>query len=127
MGDRAPDAKLLNAAEGAQRLFDLFSGPHSTAIAYGRAAVAELAALTWPSAGAGLKKVAINGGEQVDADVVLADITDSFARIYGLADSALLLIRPDGYIGSIATTGMARVTMAHAAAMTPAVSDRQRC
>ncbi|WP_063065784.1 FAD-dependent oxidoreductase [Nocardia violaceofusca] len=121
VGDRAPDAKLLNAAGGAQRLFDLFSGPHFTAIGYGRAAAEELAALTWPAAGAGLKKVAINGGEQVDADVVLVDITDSFAQIYGVAGSALLLIRPDGYIGSIATTDMARATLAHATAMTPAV------
>ncbi|MEV5838737.1 FAD-dependent oxidoreductase [Nocardia sp. NPDC052112] len=121
VGDRAPDAKLLDATGGAQLLFDLFAGPHFTAIAYGPAAVEELTALSWPSAGAGLKKVAINGADQANAHVVLADITDSFARTYGLTESTLLLIRPDGYIGSIATTNMGRATLAYAAAMTPAI------
>ncbi|MEV6336104.1 FAD-dependent oxidoreductase [Nocardia vinacea] len=120
VGDRAPDAKLLNATGGGQRLFDLFRGPHFTAIAYGAAAAEELATLPWPKAGAELRTVAVNGGDQIDTDAVFADITGSFARIYGLTDSTLLLIRPDGYIGSIATTEMTRVSLASAAAMTPA-------
>ncbi|WP_280377133.1 FAD-dependent oxidoreductase [Nocardia wallacei] len=121
VGDRAPDARLLNAAGGAQRLFDLFAGPQFTAIAYGPTAVEEMAALRWPVVGTGLTRIAIDGGNRADADVVLADIAGSYARTYGPADSTLLLIRPDGYIGSIATSDMSRLTRIAAAAMTPAL------
>ncbi|MEU2122568.1 FAD-dependent oxidoreductase [Nocardia niwae] len=121
-GDRAPDAKLLNATGGAQRLFDLFLGPHFTAIAYGRAAARDLAALSWPAAGAGLRRIAVDSGDEVRADAVLIDITESFARIYGLTDSTLLLIRPDGYIGSIATTDRTSRTLNAISAMTPAAA-----
>ncbi|WP_040807923.1 FAD-dependent oxidoreductase [Nocardia concava] len=121
VGDRAPDAKLVDANGGARRLYELFAGAHFTAIAYGGAAVEELAALSWPTAGAGLKKIAIDGGEDANADVVLADIAESFARAYGVTDSALLLIRPDGYLVSIATTDMSRAVGAQAALLSPAV------
>ncbi|MCP2315983.1 2-polyprenyl-6-methoxyphenol hydroxylase [Nocardia amikacinitolerans] len=121
VGDRAPDAKLLDANGGARRLFELFSGAHFTAIAYGRAAAEELAVLPWPTAGAGLKKIAVDAGEHPNADVVLADIADSFARTYGVSDSTLLLIRPDGYLSSIVTTDMGRTVSAQAAPMSPAV------
>ncbi|MET9288412.1 FAD-dependent monooxygenase [Nocardia beijingensis] len=119
VGDRAPDARLLNATGGSQRLFDLFSGPHFTALAYGPAAAADLAALPWPAAGAELRRVAIDSGKQAAVDVALVDITDSFARIYGVSDSTLLLIRPDGYIGAIATTDRTSRTLKALSAMTP--------
>ncbi|WP_063008533.1 FAD-dependent oxidoreductase [Nocardia kruczakiae] len=121
VGDRAPDAKLLDANGGARRLFELFAGAHFTAIAYGRAAVEELAAMSWPTAGAGLKKIAIDSGEDANTDVVLADIAASFARAYGVTDPTLLLIRPDGYVASIATTDMGDIVSAQAALMSPAV------
>lgn len=121
VGDRAPDAILLDADGGARRLFELFAGPHFTAIAYGRAAAAELAVMPWPSAGAGLRKIAVDAGEHPNVDVVLADIADSFARTYGLTDPTLLLIRPDGYLASIVTTDMSRTVSAQAAVMSPAV------
>lgn len=90
-------------------------------------AAEELAALPWPTVGAGLKRIVVDGGDQTNIDVVLADITGSFARTYGLTGSTLLLIRPDGYIGSIATTTMSRATMAHAAAMIPAAPRQPTC
>ncbi|WP_328715238.1 FAD-dependent oxidoreductase [Nocardia salmonicida] len=121
VGDRAPDAKLLDANGGGRRLFELFAGAHFTAIAYGRAAAEELAVLPWPSAGAGLKKIAVDAGEHPNADVVLADIADSFARTYGVTDSTLLLIRPDGYLAAIVTTDMSRTISAQHAMMLPAV------
>ncbi|MFD6224371.1 FAD-dependent monooxygenase [Nocardia asteroides] len=121
VGDRAPDAKLLDANGGARRLFELFAGAHFTAIAYGRAAAEELAVMPWPSAGAGLKKIAVDAGEYPNADVVLADIADSFARTHGVTDSTLLLIRPDGYLAAIVTTDMGRTVSAQAAVMWPAV------
>lgn len=123
VGDRAPDARLLSATGGSRRLFDLFAGPHFTAIAYGRAAAEDLAALPWPAKGAELKRVTVDSGDQAEVDVVLADITESFARIYGLTDSTLLLIRPDGYIGSIATTDHLARTLKSIIAMTPAVES----
>ncbi|MFQ6397379.1 FAD-dependent oxidoreductase [Nocardia sp. KC 131] len=120
-GDRAPDAKLLDANGGPRRLFDLFTGSHFTAIAYGAAAVEELAKMAWPSTGAGLRKIAVDGGDKVGADVALADIAGSFVRAYGLSGPTLLLIRPDGYIGSIATDDLGSATEAHATTMIPAV------
>ncbi|MEV5838728.1 FAD-dependent monooxygenase [Nocardia sp. NPDC052112] len=123
VGDRAPDAKLLNSTGGPRRLFDILAGPHFTAVAYGPAAAADLAALEWPIAGAALRRVAIDAGADADADIVLADITGTFAQIYGLTASTVLLIRPDGYIGAIATGHRLSVTRALAQAMTPPIAD----
>jgi hypothetical protein len=106
---------------GARRLLELFAGAHFTAIAYGRAAAEELAVMPWPSAGAGLRKIAVDAGEHPNADVVLADIADSFARTYGVTDSTVLLIRPDGYLAAIATRDMGRTVSAQAAVMSPVV------
>lgn len=119
VGDRAPDAKLLNALGGPMRLFEALAGPHFTAIAYGREAAADLKALRWNTFGAELKRLAIDAGTDADADIVLADITGTFRQTYGLQTSTLLLIRPDGYIGSIATTERAAVTQALAQLVTP--------
>jgi 2-polyprenyl-6-methoxyphenol hydroxylase-like FAD-dependent oxidoreductase len=104
VGDRAPDAKLLDATGGPLRMFDAMAGPHFTAIAYGPGADAELQALRWPTAGAALRRVAIDSGVDAVADIVLADITGTFRETYGLDSPTLLLIRPDGYIAAIATT-----------------------
>lgn len=124
VGDRAPDAKLLSAAGGPQRLFEIMQGPHFTAVAYGADAAADLKALPWPAAGAPLRRVAIDAGPAADADVVLADIVGCFARTYGVHEPSLLLIRPDGYIASIAIrNGRVEVTRTAARAMTPASAD----
>ena len=90
------------------RLFDAYRGPHFTAIAYGASAARDLDGLDWPSTGAPLKRI-----------VVDADATDSFRKAYGLTDDTLLLIRPDGYIGHIATRDMLNTTRTAAKAMTP--------
>ena len=123
VGDRAPDAKLLDAAGGPLRLFEALAGPHFAAIAYGPEAAADLKALRWPTSGASLRRVAIDAGPDADTDIVLADITGTFREIYGVKTSTLLLIRPDGYIGSIATSNRAAVTGALAQAITPPVHD----
>jgi 2-polyprenyl-6-methoxyphenol hydroxylase-like FAD-dependent oxidoreductase len=103
VGDRAPDADL-----GEHRLFDTYRGPHFTAVAYGSHAAEALDHLDWPAAGAPLKRV-------------VAD-TPSFRRAYGLTDDTLLLIRPDGYIGHIATHDLLATTGTAARAMTPATA-----
>lgn len=101
VGDRAPDT-VLTAPDGVKtRLFELFRGPHFTAIAYGTKATEALALGTWPSGGASLKRVTVNADKRLD--VSLTDKRKSFRCIYGLQRDTLLLIRPDGYIGQIAT------------------------
>lgn len=120
-GDRAPDAPLRRLADDAPvRLFEVFRGGHFTAIAYGPRAAHELSRLPWPSCGAALKRVAIGANGTV-ADVGLIDSLRSFERIYGVAGDTLMLIRPDGYIGHIATTDLLSGTAAAAAAMTPRI------
>jgi hypothetical protein len=89
-GDRAPDAPLRETASGSQvRLFDLFRGPHFTLLGLGERSADALG--------------------HVDTDIVrpylvgpdgLLDDGGHVARAYG-AD-ALILVRPDGYIGLIA-------------------------
>ncbi|MFD6157404.1 FAD-dependent oxidoreductase [Nocardia sp. NPDC060256] len=123
VGDRAPDAKLLDALGGPLRLFDAMSGPHFTAIAYGREAVADLKALRWNVFGAQLKRLAVDAGSDADVDIVLADITGIFRQTYGLQTSTLLLVRPDGYLASIATTDRAAVTQALVRLLTPAQDE----
>ncbi|MCV7228048.1 FAD-dependent monooxygenase [Mycolicibacterium komossense] len=105
VGDRAPGADLVTADGVRLRLFDAYRGPHFTAIAYGDYAADELAKLNWPAEGAQLKRlhVEVAAAHTQDADHVLSDPTGDFARIYGLSRSAVLLIRPDGYVGHIAT------------------------
>ncbi|MFF3571950.1 FAD-dependent oxidoreductase [Nocardia jiangxiensis] len=126
-GDRAPDAKLLDAAGGPLRLFETLAGPHFTAIAYGPEAATDLKALQWPKSGAALRRVAIDAGADPDADVVLADVAGMFREIYGVRAPSVLLVRPDGYIGSIATGDRADRIRAAARLLAPpiaALADR---
>jgi 2-polyprenyl-6-methoxyphenol hydroxylase-like FAD-dependent oxidoreductase len=118
-GDRAPDALLCRSSDGQIRsLHDIFSGPHFTVIAYGSSAAKDMAELPWASAGAPLKRVAINAPKAI-ADETLTDQKDSFRAIYGLSGDALILVRPDGYIGHIATSDMLASTRDAARSMTP--------
>ncbi|KAA2254947.1 FAD-dependent oxidoreductase [Solihabitans fulvus] len=93
-GDRAPDAPCLAADGSPLRLFDLFRGPHFTLLAFGSRhadAVAEVAA-RHPKLVRG--HVIAPSGDVVDAE-------GHAGRAYCVAPgtSAVLLIRPDGYIG----------------------------
>ncbi|GAS86196.1 FAD-dependent monooxygenase [Mycolicibacterium brisbanense] len=108
VGDRAPNADVVDADGNGVRLFDAYRGPHFTAIAYGAHAADALARLDWPAAGARLNRV-----------IVDTDPTGQFAEIYGLSRDTLLLIRPDGYIGHIAIHNIAETTGAAAQSMTP--------
>ncbi|NNN31906.1 FAD-dependent oxidoreductase [Streptomyces sp. S3(2020)] len=113
VGDRAPDAELLGADGGQTRLFDLLRGPEFTAIAYGAGAAHDLKNLNWPTSGAQLKTIAIG------PDGALSDPSNTLRRAYGLAGDTLLLIRPDGYIGHIATRDFLTTTHKAAQTMTP--------
>jgi 2-polyprenyl-6-methoxyphenol hydroxylase-like FAD-dependent oxidoreductase len=94
-GDRAPDARLRDAVTGSPvRLFDLFRGPHFTLLGLG-----ERCAPVFGHAVLG----------DVETDMVkpyrvgpggLLDDGGHAAHAYGT--DALILVRPDGYIGLIA-------------------------
>ncbi|MER6220723.1 FAD-dependent monooxygenase [Streptomyces sp. 900105755] len=101
VGDRAPDAPCT--APGTNRLFDVFQGPHFTLLAFGPKATAALPHLTWPTEGAELRRYAVRTGRGIDSGY-LTDATGQLTDIYGVDGDALILIRPDGYIGSVITT-----------------------
>lgn len=120
VGDRAPDAHMVGPNGRRVRLFDSYRGPHFTAIAYGARAADDLDRLTWPSTGAKLKRIVVD--TDTDATRPGCTFTDSeriFRQIYGLTGDTLLLIRPDGYIGHIATQNRLAATHTAAHALTP--------
>ena len=89
-GDRAPDAPLRDAATGTPiRLFDLFRGSHFTLLGLG-----ERCAPVLGDAETGIVRPYLVGpGGLLDDD-------GHMAHAYGT--DALILVRPDGYIGLIA-------------------------
>jgi len=118
VGDRAPDARLLTADGAETRLFSLFQGPHFTAIAYGPGAAQDLDLLDWPTTGAPLKRLTVGSA------VGFSDPQNTLRSAYGLTGDTLLLIRPDGYIGHIATRAFLTTTQAAVRAMTPEARSR---
>lgn len=99
VGDRAPDAPC-KGPDGLTRLFELYQGPHFTLLAFGTNAINTLSTLDWPTAGAELRCYAIGNGMGVDENHI-TDTTGKLSSIYGITGDILMLIRPDGYIGSI--------------------------
>ena len=89
-GDRAPDAPLRDAATGTPiRLFDLFRGPHFTLLGLG-----ERCTPVFGDVHNGIVKPYLVGqGGLLDDD-------GHVAQAYG--NDALILVRPDGYIGLVA-------------------------
>ncbi|SNX66398.1 2-polyprenyl-6-methoxyphenol hydroxylase-like FAD-dependent oxidoreductase [Streptomyces sp. TLI_55] len=118
VGDRAPDARLLGADGAETRLFHLFQGPHFTAIAYGPGAARDLDLLHWPTTGAQLKRLTVG------PPAGFSDPGNTLRSAYGLTGDTLLLIRPDGYIGHIATSDFLTTTQAAVRAMTPEARSR---
>ncbi|MGW3960505.1 FAD-dependent oxidoreductase [Amycolatopsis sp. NPDC005003] len=104
VGDRAPDADL-----GGSRLFDTYRGPHFTLVAYGPQAAAASAELDWPTAGAPLRRITVDG-------------PGSFRTSYGIEGDTLLLVRPDGYLGHIATRDFLASTRTAVRTLTPEVA-----
>jgi 2-polyprenyl-6-methoxyphenol hydroxylase-like FAD-dependent oxidoreductase len=119
-GDRAPDALLRDCDGKPVRLFDAYRGPHFTAVAYGERAARQLESLTWPTSGAPLRRIAINA-ESACADQEFSDRSAGFKTIYGLTGDALLLVRPDGYLASVATQDMLARTRCAIKTLTPPV------
>lgn len=108
-GDRAPDATLVDDEGRRSRLFERLAGPHFTAIATGPRSATALEQLEWPRRGASLTRVQSRDYAS----------SSTLERSYGGAGDALFLVRPDGYIGHVATEDMLESTHAAAAQMTP--------
>ncbi|MFZ0657497.1 MAG: FAD-dependent oxidoreductase [Candidatus Binataceae bacterium] len=91
-GDRAPDAPIRGAAGQPTRLFKLFQGPHWTLLGYevDRGAIA-------PRRDLHIHPISVRG-----------DIIDESGYVrdaYGLSAGDWVLVRPDGYIGAIVSSG----------------------
>jgi 2-polyprenyl-6-methoxyphenol hydroxylase-like FAD-dependent oxidoreductase len=91
-GDRAPDAPIRGAAGQPTRLFKLFQGPHWTLLGYevNRGAFA-------PRRDLHIHTVGVRG-DIVDEGGYLRDA-------YGVAAGDWVLVRPDGYVGAIVSSG----------------------
>lgn len=127
-GDRDPvggHADLSGVHErreggGVDRVVDVgvvLRGPHFTAIAYGPGAARDLGEFAWPTAGARLKRLVV--GPSAADGLAFSDPGKTLRRAYGLTGDTLLLIRPDGYIGHIATRDFFTTTHTAVRAMTP--------
>jgi hypothetical protein len=124
VGDRAPDATVQDSNGTPLRLFDLYRGPHFTALAFGSRAAQELSLLAWPHRGAALRCAAIDNSDAAIADVRnLRDSSGNLRKTYGIIGDALLIIRPDGYIASIATHDILATTTTAITALAPPVGD----
>lgn len=95
-GDRAPDATKLWTVEGERRLFDLTRGGRFTLLNFGLTGAVE----TFPSEGRTFHVV----GQPTGPDDIV-DGEGHLASAYGVTNRALVLIRPDGYIGLISDAG----------------------
>jgi 2-polyprenyl-6-methoxyphenol hydroxylase-like FAD-dependent oxidoreductase len=91
-GDRAPDAPVRHAAGQLTRLFELFKGPSWTLLGYqtDRSAIAPRANL----------HIHIVGP---DGDVV--DERRCVQDAYGVTVGDWVLVRPDGYVGALVSSG----------------------
>ncbi|MFD3991259.1 FAD-dependent monooxygenase [Streptomyces sp. NPDC058583] len=107
-GDRAPDAVLPEATKrtgpagttgttgSASRLFDLYRGPHFTALAFGAGAATTLDRIPWPPGGVPLRRHTV-----LTHTTARTPAEEALLTAYGITEDTVVLIRPDGYIGDI--------------------------
>lgn len=103
-GDRAPDATGRDAGGGAVRLFEVFRGPHFTLLAFGDAHAGTVERV---DARHGTTVTALRilprGGACGEGDFV--DEQGQARAAYDARGDALVLVRPDGYVGLYAAPG----------------------
>jgi 2-polyprenyl-6-methoxyphenol hydroxylase-like FAD-dependent oxidoreductase len=97
-GDLAPSSLKVQASSGETlRIFDLFRGTHFTLLAFGNWSPSQL-----PSAPHSLLHtytLARPGTPTATESNVLIDSDGDAYRAYGITKDALVLVRPDGYVG----------------------------
>jgi hypothetical protein len=112
-GDRAPDAPCTDAHGNPRLLFDAFRGPHWTLLAFGQRH-ADAPAWAYSRFGENVRTVAIRAqGTVPDADAapfteaLMLDTGGHAHRGYDVAPGteALVLVRPDGYVGHASQPG----------------------
>jgi 2-polyprenyl-6-methoxyphenol hydroxylase-like FAD-dependent oxidoreductase len=111
-GDRAPDAPCQTSAGATVRLFDLFRGPHFTLLVFG------------PHNGLSnrpqLRIFRITRPSETSDTAAIVDVHQHAANAYGI-QNACVLVRPDGYIGTI--TNSAAAIDDYLNAMSPSVES----
>jgi 2-polyprenyl-6-methoxyphenol hydroxylase-like FAD-dependent oxidoreductase len=102
-GDRAPDAVCENSS-GRIRLFDLFRGPHFTVLAFGAQADAAMRDLEWTPDDI-LRKCCVRLSGIAEEYGTMIDADGNAHAAYGISDedNVIFLVRPDGYVGLIAS------------------------
>lgn len=97
-GDRAPDAPCVRATSSETvRLFDVFQGTHFTLLAFGARPAPRLPDRYTKDVRTHII-TRLGTTTAVDADT-LVDSDGHAHRAYGIRDEAMILVRPDGYIG----------------------------
>jgi 2-polyprenyl-6-methoxyphenol hydroxylase-like FAD-dependent oxidoreductase len=100
-GDRAPDAPCLDNAGDPIRLFDLFRGPHFTLLAFG-AARENIVAQVNARYGALVRAFHLIRPGEKGGSRPIVDFGEHARTAYDIDRDALVLVRPDGYIGLFA-------------------------
>jgi len=102
-GDRAPDA-ICESSSARIRLFDLFRGPHFTLLAFGGQAAAAMRELEWTPVDVVRKCFVQLTGIPEEYPTVI-DVNGGVHAAYGISDkdNVIFLVRPDGYVGLIAS------------------------
>jgi hypothetical protein len=123
-GDRAPDAICENSS-GRIRLFDLFRGPHFTLLAFGAQAAAAIRDLQWTPVDS-LRKCSIRLSGTAEGDGTIIDANGDAHAAYGISDkdNVVFLIRPDGYVGLIASQNWMHAVNEYQKAVACVLSDR---
>lgn len=101
-GDRAPDSPFLFSSHGQRgRLFELFRGMHFTLLTF-----ADQPAPQLPDRYKDIVQaytISREGNVPASSDHALLDIDGYASHFYGIRRDAVILVRPDGYVGL--TTG----------------------
>lgn len=111
-GDRAPDAPDLRTNDQTYRMFDLIRGTHVTVLAFGEGwdrVVADIHA----HHGDIVKSFVIRDSEARDAPSELRDQAKHAMRHYDIHNHALMIIRPDGYIGMVTEEKTSQAVLAY--------------
>jgi 2-polyprenyl-6-methoxyphenol hydroxylase-like FAD-dependent oxidoreductase len=98
-GDRAPDSWLQRHDGTAVRLFDLFRGTHTSAVAFGPRSSEAAAALAGRFPGRLEQFTVLPAGSPSPSPEVFTDGGGHARRDYAVDGDTLLIVRPDGYVG----------------------------